>query len=361
MNKRIKGLVAAGLMALVFPFQALAAADAETAFKSTGENRADVSVSLNGDSAAEGVNALQLQMKLNLVAGSLSQADVNFKFNEKLPGTVHEFRFDEETNELTVYVAGANGKLFNGQTVDLGQVEITSASGDYLEVTLSTGGMSQEEDSKDLVLLTGRTNKSYPTMQYTTATLKDGESAPAPTPAPTEAPVESTATPSATAKPTNAPGATATAKPTNAPSATATAKPTNAPSATATAKPTAKPTDAAGTVATATPNPTAQPAQGSTGANPSTNKTTGSNNSSSSEPVSSESVSSSQSESSSVAASAQQDASSQDASSQASSADSQLEANASSNGLAMPIVVAAVVVVAAAAGLGVMFLRRPKQ
>ncbi|WP_395151856.1 hypothetical protein [uncultured Allofournierella sp.] len=349
MNKRIKGLVAAGLMALVFPFQALAAADAETAFKSTGENRADVSVSLNGDSAAEGVNALQLQMKLNLVAGSLSQADVNFKFNEKLPGTVHEFRFDEETNELTVYVAGANGKLFNGQTVDLGQVEITSASGDYLEVTLSTGGMSQEEDSKDLVLLTGRTNKSYPTMQYTTATLKDGESAPAPTPAPTEAPVESTATPSATAKPTNAPGATATAKPTNAPSATATAKPT------------AKPTDAAGTVATATPNPTAQPAQGSTGANPSTNKTTGSNNSSSSEPVSSESVSSSQSESSSVAASAQQDASSQDASSQASSADSQLEANASSNGLAMPIVVAAVVVVAAAAGLGVMFLRRPKQ
>ena len=288
-------------------------------------------------------------MKLNLVAGSLSQADVNFKFNEKLPGTVHEFRFDEETNELTVYVAGANGKLFNGQTVDLGQVEITSASGDYLEVTLSTGGMSQEEDSKDLVLLTGRTNKSYPTMQYTTATLKDGESAPAPTPAPTEAPVESTATPSATAKPTNAPGATATAKPTNAPSATATAKPT------------AKPTDAAGTVATATPNPTAQPAQGSTGANPSTNKTTGSNNSSSSEPVSSESVSSSQSESSSVAASAQQDASSQDASSQASSADSQLEANASSNGLAMPIVVAAVVVVAAAAGLGVMFLRRPKQ
>ena len=349
MNKRIKGLVAAGLMALVFPFQALAAADAETAFKSTGENRADLSVSLNGDSAAEGVNALQLQMKLNLVAGSLSQADVNFKFNEKLPGTVHEFRFDEETNELTVYVAGANGKLFNGQTVDLGQVEITSASGDYLEVTLSTGGMSQEEDSKDLVLLTGRTNKSYPTMQYTTATLKDGESAPAPTPAPTEAPVESTATPSATAKPTNAPGATATAKPTNAPSATATAKPT------------AKPTDAAGTVATATPNPTAQPAQGSTGANPSTNKTTGSNNSSSSEPVSSESVSSSQSESSSVAASAQQDASSQDASSQASSADSQLEANASSNGLAMPIVVAAVVVVAAAAGLGVMFLRRPKQ
>ena len=349
MNKRIKGLVAAGLMALVFPFQALAAADAETAFKSTGENRADVSVSLNGDSAAEGVNALQLQMKLNLVAGSLSQADVNFKFNEKLPGTVHEFRFDEETNELTVYVAGANGKLFNGQTVDLGQVEITSASGDYLEVTLSTGGMSQEEASKDLVLLTGRTNKSYPTMQYTTATLKDGESAPAPTPAPTEAPVESTATPSATAKPTNAPGATATAKPTNAPSATATAKPT------------AKPTDAAGTVATATPNPTAQPAQGSTGANPSTNKTTGSNNSSSSEPVSSESVSSSQSESSSVAASAQQDASSQDASSQASSADSQLEANASSNGLAMPIVVAAVVVVAAAAGLGVMFLRRPKQ
>ena len=349
MNKRIKGLVAAGLMALVFPFQALAAADAETAFKSTGENRADVSVSLNGDSAAEGVNALQLQMKLNLVAGSLSQADVNFKFNEKLPGTVHEFRFDEETNELTVYVAGANGKLFNGQTVDLGQVEITSASGDYLEVTLSTGGMSQEEDSKDLVLLTGRTNKSYPTMQYTTATLKDGESAPAPTPAPTEAPVESTATPSATAKPTNAPGATATAKPTNAPSATATAKPT------------AKPTDAAGTVATATPNPTAQPAQGSTGANPSTNKTTGSNNSSSSEPVSSESVFSSQSESSSVAASAQQDASSQDASSQASSADSQLEANASSNGLAMPIVVAAVVVVAAAAGLGVMFLRRPKQ
>lgn len=349
MNKRIKGLVAAGLMALVFPFQALAAADAETAFKSTGENRADVSVSLNGDSAAEGVNALQLQMKLNLVAGSLSQADVNFKFNEKLPGTVHEFRFDEETNELTVYVAGANGKLFNGQTVDLGQVEITSASGDYLEVTLSTGGMSQEEDSKDLVLLTGRTNKSYPTMQYTTATLKDGESAPAPTPAPTEAPVESTATPSATAKPTNAPGATATAKPTNAPSATATAKPT------------AKPTDAAGTVATATPNPTAQPAQGSTGANPSTNKTTGSNNSSSSEPVSSESVSSSQSESSSVAASAQQDASSQDASSQASSADSQLEADASSNGLAMPIVVAAVVVVAAAAGLGVMFLRRPKQ
>lgn len=349
MNKRIKGLVAAGLMALVFPFQALAAADAETAFKSTGENRADVSVSLNGDSAAEGVNALQLQMKLNLVAGSLSQADVNFKFNEKLPGTVHEFRFDEETNELTVYVAGANGKLFNGQTVDLGQVEITSASGDYLEVTLSTGGMSQEEDSKDLVLLTGRTNKSYPTMQYTTATLKDGESAPAPTPAPTEAPVESTATPSATAKPTNAPGATATAKPTNAPSATATAKPT------------AKPTDAAGTVATATPNPTAQPAQGSTGANPSTNKTTGSNNSSSSEPVSSESVSGSQSESSSVAASVQQDASSQDASSQASSADSQLEANASSNGLAMPIVVAAVVVVAAAAGLGVMFLRRPKQ
>ena len=248
MNKQIKGLCAALLLSLALPLQALAATDAATTFQSSGD-QAQVTVALNNSGAGEGINALQMELDVQVVAGSLDQAEVSFVFDEALPGTIQRYDYDESNQVLTVYVAGAEDSIFSKDTVTLGTIQVTSTNEDYLEVSVSAGGMEQKDDHSGLILISGGTSTVYPTMQQQNTVLTSGKLSPEqPEVTPTSAP-SATATPAPgvqqTPAPTAAPGATATP----APGVQQTPAPTAAPGATATPAPGVTTPEA-----TATPN-----------------------------------------------------------------------------------------------------------
>ena len=226
MNKQIKGLCAALLLSLALPLQALAATDAATTFQSSGD-QAQVTVALNNSGAGEDINALQMELDVQVVAGSLDQAEVSFVFDEALPGTIQRYDYDESNQVLTVYVAGAEDSIFSKDTVTLGTIQVTSTNEDYLEVSVSAGGMEQKDDHSGLILISGGTSTVYPTMQQQNTVLTSGKLSP-------EQPeVTPTSAPSATATP--APGVQQTPAPTAAPGATATPAPgVTTPEATAT-------------------------------------------------------------------------------------------------------------------------------
>lgn len=196
MKKQIKGLVVAAMMVLALPLQAFAASDASTTIHADG-NKADVSVTLQREGAGEGVTSLQMTLDVKAQIGSLEQSQVHFQFNESLPGTVHRYTYNQENNTLTIYVAGANSGLFTGDKVDLGTVQVTSNTGDYVQASITAG--SQEDSLK---LLSGGTNLQTMTMQETTSYVEDGT-----TNVPSE-PDTSTPVPPATQSPTEVPPAT---------------------------------------------------------------------------------------------------------------------------------------------------------
>ena len=261
MNKQIKRLIVAAMMILALPMQIFAASEAAASIQANG-NQASVSVSLQNQAAGEGVTALQMILDVQVAVGSLNQAQVGFTFNENLPGTIQRYSYNQEKHTLTIYVAGAKNGLFTNGSVDLGNISVTSNTGDYIKLSITTG---DREDS--LQILSGGTNLKTMSMQAVTANIEAGTVV-----VPTQPPQE-TSQPSVTATPTAKPSVTATptakpsvtATPTAKPSATAT--PTAKPSATAaptakpgaTAAPTAKPGATAAPGATAVPGTTAAP------------------------------------------------------------------------------------------------------
>ena len=208
MNKKIIGLIGAAVLVMALPLQGLAAADAAANLQSV-EGGAKVSLDLQHTGAGEGVNALQMSFTLSPVVGSLDKADVSFVFDEDLPGTVKTYRYNQNTNVLTVYVAGANGALFENEKADLGSIQVEAAEGEYLEVSITTGLPNQEEGSSaemvsGLTLLRASSSAQKLTMQAETLAVNVGELSPAPEPTQqpeaTEPP-EATQQPQATEKP----------------------------------------------------------------------------------------------------------------------------------------------------------------
>lgn len=202
MNKKIIGLIGAAVLVMALPLQGLAAADAAANLQSV-EGGAKVSLDLQHTGAGEGVNALQMSFTLSPVVGSLDKADVSFVFDEDLPGTVKTYRYNQNTNVLTVYVAGANGALFENDKADLGSIQVEAAKGEYLEVSITTGLPNQEEGSSaemvsGLTLLRASSSAQKLTMQAETLAVNVGELSPAPEP--TQRP-EATETPEATQQP----------------------------------------------------------------------------------------------------------------------------------------------------------------
>ena len=202
MNKKIIGLIGAAVLVMTLPLQGLAAADAAANLQSV-EGGAKVSLDLQHTGAGEGVNALQMSFTLSPVVGSLDKADVSFVFDEDLPGTVKTYRYNQNTNVLTVYVAGANGALFENDKADLGSIQVEAAKGEYLEVSITTGLPNQEEGSSaemvsGLTLLRASSSAQKLTMQAETVAVNAGELSPAPEP--TQQP-EATETPEATQQP----------------------------------------------------------------------------------------------------------------------------------------------------------------
>lgn len=220
MNKKIIGLIGAAVLVMALPLQGLAAADAAANLQSV-EGGAKVSLDLQHTGAGEGVNALQMSFTLSPVVGSLDKADVSFVFDEDLPGTVKTYRYNQNTNVLTVYVAGANGALFENDKADLGSIQVEAAKGEYLEVSITTGLPNQEEGSSaemvsGLTLLRASSSAQKLTMQAETVAVNVGELSPAPEPTQqpevTEAP-EATQQPQATEKPQATEQPQATEKP----------------------------------------------------------------------------------------------------------------------------------------------------
>lgn len=220
MNKKIIGLIGAAVLVMALPLQGLAAADAAANLQSV-EGGAKVSLDLQHTGAGEGVNALQMSFTLSPVVGSLDKADVSFVFDEDLPGTVKTYRYNQNTNVLTVYVAGANGALFENDKADLGSIQVEAAEGEYLEVSITTGLPNQEEGSSaemvsGLTLLRASSSAQKLTMQAETLAVNVGELSPAPEPTQrpeaTEPP-EATQQPQATEKPQASEKPEATQKP----------------------------------------------------------------------------------------------------------------------------------------------------
>ncbi|MBU3806693.1 MAG: hypothetical protein H9882_07380 [Candidatus Fournierella pullistercoris] len=344
MNKQIKGLCAALLLSLALPLQALAATDAATTFQSSGD-QAQVTVALNNSGAGEDINALQMELDVQVVAGSLDQAEVSFVFDEALPGTIQRYDYDESNQVLTVYVAGAEDSIFSKDTVTLGTIQVTSTNEDYLEVSVSAGGMEQKDDHSGLILISGGTSTVYPTMQQQNTVLTSGKLSP-------EQPeVTPTSAPSATATP--APGVQQTPAPTAAPGATATPAPgVTTPEATAT--PNAPATsqeqggsNQSGTAVVPSTGGAVAPAKPSTGKKPVA--------SSSSEVVDSSEVASSEPAASSSEVASEEPASSSQPESEETTAQQE---KSSVNPL---LIAAGVVAVLAVVALVVILMRRPTE
>ncbi len=156
-------------------------------------DRAAVSLQLPADEAQD-VTALQMSFAVSPTASS-DVASVSFEFSDALSAGVQQYRYDDATGELTLYLAGRDALLKDG-SVQLGDICLTSADGTEVEA--------------DVVFLTDSlqvADRSFGSRQpdaggAATALLSTAK----PAPAPSEKP-ESTPAPSAKPESTPAPSA----------------------------------------------------------------------------------------------------------------------------------------------------------
>ena len=215
MNKKIKSLIGAVVLVMALPLHGMAAADA-AAILQPGEGEAEVSIALQQSGAGQGVNALQMCFTVEAAVGSLDDAQVSFAFRQDLPGTVKRYSFNENENLLTVYVAGAEGDLFQNDTADLGTIQVDTADGSYVELKITAGRRGENGQlSSGLTLLTTGTSTQQLTLQPDNVTVSAGEEATSPDPVPTPTPE-----PGDKPEATQTPGATATPQPVQPPAAT---------------------------------------------------------------------------------------------------------------------------------------------
>lgn len=157
-------------------------------------SHASVSLTLPQEAAWD-VTALRLSFQVESSNGAKAQ----FDFDDGLPSSVQQYRYNEETGRLTVYIAGRDEFLKNG-TVSLGEIQLDAAPGTVATVRVV-------EDSLELA------NAAYGKTETTSVagTSVDLSTAEEETPVPTQPPVEPEATeppvvPEATEKPSSGNG-----------------------------------------------------------------------------------------------------------------------------------------------------------
>lgn len=238
-------------------------------------SQASVSLTLPQE-AAQDVTALRLSFQVDSSNGAKAQ----FDFNDGLTSSVQQYRYNEETGRLTVYIAGRDELLKDG-TVSLGEIQLDAAPGtiatvrvveDSLELVNAAYGKAETTAvaAVSADLSTADVETPVPT-QTPAAPDENGQSSsgggssssqsaaaqtPAPTPevstspvgtsAPVQAVQGTTSTVSGSSKPS---GGKATPKPSASP------EPSSTPQASATPAPSAAPEDVA---ETATPEQTVQ-------------------------------------------------------------------------------------------------------
>lgn len=197
MRKWIKVLAVVGVLAVLLTAHTLAAQEAATTFETQGDHT-QVTVELQKESMAQGVSALSANFLVQATVGELGEDDVTFQFASTLPGTVQRYVYDANTGVLSVYVAGANGALFDGVRATLGTISIATEQEVQAQVTFG------QEGTEPLTLLTGSSTQTTPSVQLTQTTLTAGQTPPEPevTPSPevTQAP-EVTPSPEVTQAP----------------------------------------------------------------------------------------------------------------------------------------------------------------
>lgn len=154
-------------------------------------SQASVSLTLPQE-AAQDVTALRLSFQVDSSNGAKAQ----FDFNDGLTSSVQQYRYNEETGRLTVYIAGRDELLKDG-TVSLGEIQLDAAPGTIATVRVV-------EDSLELV------NATYGKAETTAvaAASADLSTADVETPVPTQTPAAPEATeppvaPEATEKPSS--------------------------------------------------------------------------------------------------------------------------------------------------------------
>lgn len=238
-------------------------------------SQASVSLTLPQETAQD-VTALRLSFQVDSSNGAKAQ----FDFNDGLTSSVQQYRYNEETGRLTVYIAGRDELLKDG-TVSLGEIQLDAAPGtiatvrvveDSLELVNAAYGKAETTAvaAASVDLSTADVETPAPT-QTPAAPDENGQSSsgggssssqstaaqtPAPTPevstspvgtsAPVQAVQGTTSTVSGSSKPS---GGKATPKPSASP------EPSSTPQASATPAPSAAPEDVA---ETATPEQTVQ-------------------------------------------------------------------------------------------------------
>lgn len=157
-------------------------------------SHASVSLTLPQEAAWD-VTALRLSFQVESSNGAKAQ----FDFDDGLPSSVQQYRYNEETGRLTVYIAGRDEFLKNG-TVSLGEIQLDAAPGTVATVRVV-------EDSLELA------NAAYGKTETKSVagTSVDLSTAEEETPVPTQPPVEPEATeppvvPEATEKPSSGNG-----------------------------------------------------------------------------------------------------------------------------------------------------------
>lgn len=238
-------------------------------------SQASVSLTLPQE-AAKDVTALRLSFQVDSSNGAKAQ----FDFNDGLTSSVQQYRYNEETGRLTVYIAGRDELLKDG-TVSLGEIQLDAAPGtiatvrvveDSLELvnaaygkaeTTAVAAVSADLSTADVETPVptqtpaapdengqsssgGGSSSSQSTAAQTPAPTPEVSTSPVGTSAPVQAVQGTTSTVSGSSKPS---GGKATPKPSASP------EPSSTPQASATPAPSAAPEDVA---ETATPEQTVQ-------------------------------------------------------------------------------------------------------
>lgn len=170
MKKRLATLLLGAALTLTALPVAAQGTDGTVTMNADG-SQASVSLTLPQE-AAKDVTALRLSFQVDSSNGAKAQ----FDFNDGLTSSVQQYRYNEETGRLTVYIAGRDELLKDG-TVSLGEIQLDAAPGTIATVRVV-------EDSLELV------NAAYGKAETTAvaAASADLSTADVETPVPTQTP-----------------------------------------------------------------------------------------------------------------------------------------------------------------------------
>lgn len=244
MKKWIKVLAVVGVLAVLLTAHTLAAQEAATTFETQGDHT-QVTVTLQKEAMAQGVSALSANFLVQATVGQLGEDDVTFQFSSTLPGTVQRYVYDAHTGLLSVYVAGANGAVFDGLQATLGSIHIQAQQEVQAQVTFG------QEGTDPLTLLTGSSTQTTPSVQLTQTTLTAGETTPGP---------ETSSAPEVSSAPETSPAPEVTSKPetTSAPVVSSKPETTSTPVVSSNPEATSAPVVSSNPEATSAPQSTPQ-------------------------------------------------------------------------------------------------------